>query len=107
MGQRSTIDHNMQLCIILNNQYTIIQLTLLDVPTSTHGVFTTLRMSKFCLLRLCRKQYGLMLAQRYYKGQRSSINHKIKLICKLVQLLKYMCKLCPNQFSITIWKFTT
>ena len=25
------------------------------------------------------KQYGLMLAQRYFKGQRSSINHKIKL----------------------------
>ena len=67
-----------------------------------------LSLSKYCLLRLCRKQYGPMLAQRYFKGPRSSKNHKIKLFCKLVQLLKYrpMCKLCPNQISITIWKFT-
>ena len=77
MGQRSIIYHNVQLCISLNNQYAIIH--PLDVPTSTHDVFTTLSLSKYCLLRLCRKQYGLMLAQRYFKGQRSSINHKIKL----------------------------
>ena len=106
-----TINHNVQLFISLNNlnQYAIIQWPLLDAPTSTHGVFTTFSLSKYCLLRLCRKQFGLMLAQRYLKGQRSSINHKIKHFCKLVQLLKYicMCKLCPNQISITIWKFTT
>ena len=97
MGQRSTINHNVQLVISLNNQYLTIQWPLLDASTSTHGVFTTLSLSKYCLLRLCRKQYGLLLAQRYFKGQRSTINHKIKLFCKLVQLLKYMCKHCPNQ----------
>ena len=107
MGQRSTLHHNIQLFISLNNQYAIIQWPLLDAPTSTHSVFTTLSLSKHGLSRLCRKQYGLMLAQRYFKGQRSSINHKIKLFCKLVQRLKYMCRLCPNQISITIWKFTT
>ena len=107
MGQRSTLHHNVQLFVSLKNQYAIIQWPILDAPTSAYGVFTTLSLSKCCLLRSCRKQYGLMLAQRYLKGQRSSINHKIKLFCKLVQLLKYMCKLCHNQISITIWKFTT
>ena len=68
MGQRSTIHHNVQLFISLNNQYAVIQWPLLDAPTSTHGVFTsTLSLSKCCLLRLCKKQYGLMLAQRYFK----------------------------------------
>ena len=69
MGQRSTIHHNVQLVISLNNQieYAVIQWPLLDAPTSTHGVFTsTLSLSKYCLLRLCKKQYGLMLAQRYF-----------------------------------------
>ena len=71
MGQRSTIKHNVQLFISLNNQYTIIQWPLRDASTSIHGVFTTLS-SKYGLLRLCRKQYGFMLAQRYFKGQRSN-----------------------------------
>ena len=94
MGQRSTIHHNVQLFISLNNQYAVIQWSLLDAPTSTH-VF--LLVFLVCLSTVCydyvKKQYGLMLEQRYFKGQRSSINHKIKLFCKLVQLLKYMCKL--------------
>ena len=98
MGQRSTIYHNVQLFISLNNQYAVIQWPILNAPTSTRCVFTsTLSLSKYCLLRLCRKQYGLMLAQRYFKGQKSSINHKIKVFCKLVQLLKYMCKLKLSQ----------
>ena len=77
----------------------VIQWPLLDASASTRGVFTsTLSLSKVLfVIRLCRKQYGLMLAQRYFKGQRSSINHKIKLFCKLVQLLKYMCKLKLSQ----------
>ena len=109
-GQRSTIPHNVQLFISLNNQYAIIQWPLLDTPTSTQyypWCFSTPSLSKYCLLWLCRKQYGLMLALRYFNGQRYSINHKMKLFCKLVQLLKYMCKLCPNHISITIWKFNT
>ena len=99
----SKVNHTSQCAIFisLNNQYAVIQWPVLDVPTNTHGVFTsTLSLPKYCLLRLCRKQYGLMLAQRYFKGQRSSINHKIKLFCKLVQLLKYtwyMCKLKLSQ----------
>ena len=73
MGQRSTINHNVQLLIIsLNNQHAIIEWPLLDAPTSNHGVITILSLSKYCLLRLCRKSLRLMLAQRYFKGQRST-----------------------------------
>ena len=52
-------------------------------------------------------------------GQRLTINHNVQLFISLnnqyaifmiiqwppVEI--YMCKLCPNQISITIWKFTT
>ena len=41
-------------------------------------VFLLLNFCKYCLLQLCRQQYRLMLAQRHFKGQRSSINHKIE-----------------------------
>ena len=45
MGQRATLNHNVQLSISLNNQYAIIQWSLLDASTSIHGVFTTLSLS--------------------------------------------------------------
>ena len=52
-------------------------------------------------------------------GQRSTINHNVQLFISLnnqyaiIMIIQwppveiYMCKLCPNQISITIWKFTT
>ena len=52
-------------------------------------------------------------------GQRSTINHNVHLFISLnnqyavIMIIQwppveiYMCKLCPNQISITIWKFTT
>ena len=71
------------------------------MPKSTHSVFlllvymgvvaciseeinlgpcwrVTLSLSK-CCLQLYRKQFGLVLAKRYFKGHRTSKNHKIKL----------------------------
>ena len=45
MGQRSTINHNVQRFTSLNNQYAIIELPLLDAPKSTYGVFATLSLS--------------------------------------------------------------
>ena len=82
MGQRSTIHHNVQLFISLNNQYAVIWSP--NGHYSMHQqvpvvfLIVLLVCLKYCLLRLCRKQYGLMLVQRYFKGRRSSINHKIK-----------------------------
>ena len=58
MGQRSTKNHNVQLFIRLSNQYPTIQWPLLDASTGTHGVFITLSLSKYCLLRLCRNSMG-------------------------------------------------
>ena len=52
-------------------------------------------------------------------GQRLTINHNVQLFISLnnqyaiIMIIQwppveiYMCKLCPNQISITIWKFTT
>ena len=58
MGQRSSIHHNVQLFICLNNQFAIIQWPLLDVPTSTQCAFTTLSLSKYCLLRVRKNTMG-------------------------------------------------
>ena len=52
-------------------------------------------------------------------GQRSTTNHNVQLFISLnnqyaiIMIIQwppveiYMCKLCPNQISITIWKSTT
>ena len=41
------------------------------------GVFTSFSLSKCCYLHFSRKKFGSMLAQGYFKGQRSSINQEI------------------------------
>ena len=51
MGQRSTIHHNVQLCILqLDNEYAIIQWPLLDAPTKVPMVFLLLLV---CLSTVC------------------------------------------------------
>ena len=61
------------------NKYAIIEWPLFDAPTSTHGVFTSFNLSRCCCLHFCRNKFELMLAQGYFKGQRSSIIHKLQL----------------------------
>ena len=39
--------------------------------------FTSFSLSRYCCLLFCRNKFGLILAQGYFKGQRSSIIHKI------------------------------
>ena len=51
-----------------------------DAPKSTHGVFTSFSLSRYCCLHFCRNKFGLILAQGYYMGQRSSIIHKLQLL---------------------------
>ena len=58
-------------------RYAIIKWWLLDAPSSTHGVFTSFNLSKCCYLNFWRKKFRSMLAQGYFKGQRSSINQKL------------------------------
>ena len=62
------------------NEYAIIEWPLLDAPTSTHGVFTSFSLSRYCCLHFCRNKFGLILAQGYFTGQRSSIIHVLQLL---------------------------
>ena len=61
------------------NKYAIIGWPLFDAPKSTHGVFTSFSLSRCCCLHFCRNKFGLILAQGYFTGQRSSIIHKLQL----------------------------
>ena len=60
-------------------------MTLCDMQSSSgnysmrhHGVFTSFSLSKYWCLHFCRNKFGLLLAQEYLKGQRSSIIHKLQ-----------------------------
>ena len=48
----------------------MIKWLLLDVPSSAHGVFTSVSLSKCCFFHFCRNKFGLLLAWGYFKGQR-------------------------------------
>ena len=64
----------------------IIEWKPFDAPTSTHGVFTSFGLSMCCCLHFCKNKFGLMLAQGYFKGQRSSIIHKLQLFMTLCDM---------------------
>ena len=76
------------------NKYAIIEWPLFDAPTSTHGVFTSFSLSRYCCLHFCRNKFGLILAQGYFKGQRSSIIHKLQLS---------MTSVCMVWYAIVEW----
>ena len=48
------------------------------------GVFTSFSLSRCCCLHFCKNKFGLMLAQGYFKGQRSSIMHKLQLFMTVI-----------------------
>ena len=64
--------------------YAIIEWPPFDAPTSTHGVFTSFSLSS--CLHFCRNTYVLLLVQRYFKGQRSSVIYKLKLFMTLCDM---------------------
>ena len=68
------------------NKYAIIEWPLFDALTSTHGVFTFFSLSRYCCLHFCRNKFGLILAQGYFTGQRSSIIHKLQLFMTLCDM---------------------
>ena len=69
-----------------------------------------------CILEI---SLGLCWHKDECMGQRSTINHNVQLFISLnnqyaiIMIIQWpsvetcMCKLCPNQIFITIWKFTT
>ena len=76
----------MLLFVSWRNKYAIIEWPLFDAPTSTHGVFTSFSLSRCCCLHFCRNKFGLMLAQGYFKGQRSGIIHLLQLFMTLCDM---------------------
>ena len=79
----------MLLFVSWGNKFVIIEWPPFDAPTSIHGVFTSFSLSSCCCLHFCRNKFGLMLARRYFKGQRSSIIH----------ILQRFMTLCDMQSS--------
>ena len=68
------------------NKFVIVEWSPFDAPSSTHGVFTSFSLSRCCCLHFCRNKFGLMLAQGYFKGQRSSIIHILQLFMTLCDM---------------------
>ena len=85
-GQKSSKNHKMLLFVSWGNKFVIIEWPPFDAPTSTHGVFTSFSLSRCCCLHFCRNKFGLMLAQGYFKGQRSSIIHILQLFMTLCDM---------------------
>ena len=73
----------MLLFVSWGNKFVVIECPPFDAPESTHGVFTSFSLSRCCCLHFCRNKFGLMLAQGYFKGQRSSIIHILQLFMTL------------------------
>ena len=63
----------MLLFVSWRNKYAITEWPLFDAPTSTHGVFTSFSLSRYCCLHFCRNKFGLILAQGYFTG--SKVKH--------------------------------
>ena len=76
----------MLLSVSWGNKFAIIEWPPFDAPSSTHGVFTSFSLSRCCCLHFCRNKFGLMLAQGYFKGQRSSIIHILQLFMTLCDM---------------------
>ena len=53
------------------DSYKPLMCLLLAAPTSTHGVFTSFSLSQCRCLHFWRNKFGSMLAEGYFKGQRS------------------------------------
>ena len=76
----------MLLFVSWGNKFVLIEWPPFDAPKSTHGVFTSFSLSRCCCLHFCRNKFGLMLAQGYFKGQRSSIIHILQLFMTLCDM---------------------
>ena len=72
-------NHKILLFVSWRKKYAIIELPLFDGPTSTHGVFTSFSLSQYCCLHFWKNKVGSMLAQGFFKGQKSSKIHKMLL----------------------------
>ena len=58
-----------QMLLFVNwcNKYAIIEWPLFDVPTSTHGVFTSFSLSQYCYLHFWKNKVGSLSAQGFLR----------------------------------------
>ena len=106
-GQKSSKNHKMLLFVSWGNKFVVIKCSPFDAPKSTHGVFTSFSLSRCCCLHFCRNKFGLILAQGYFTGQRSSIIHKLQLFMTLrdMQSLSghYLMRHQVPTLSLLLW----
>ena len=84
--KKSSKNHKMLLFVSWGNKFVIIEWPSFDAPSSTHSVFTYFSLSRCCCLHFFRNKLRLMLAQGYFKGQRSSIIHILQLFMTLCDI---------------------
>ena len=69
--------------------------------------FTSFSLSRYRCLRFCRNKFGLILAQRYFTGQRSSIIHKLQLFMTLCDMQSlsghYLMRHQVPKVSLLLW----
>ena len=76
----------MLLFVSWGNKFVLIEWPPFDAPKSPHCVFIFFSLSRCCCLHFCKNKFGLMLAQGYFKGQRSSIIHILQLFMTLCDM---------------------
>ena len=76
----------MLLFVSWGNKFVVIECPPFDAPKSTMAFLLPLILSRCCCLHFCRNKFGLMLAQGYFKGQRSSIIHTLQLFMTLCDM---------------------
>ena len=76
----------MLLFVSWGNKFVLNEWPPFDAPKSTNGVSTSFSLSRCCCLHFCRNKFGLMLAQGYFKGQKSSIIHILQLFMTLCDM---------------------
>ena len=69
------------LCVICNHRVVTTRCT--TIWCANKYPWCSFSLSRYCCLHFCRNKFGVILAQGYFKGQRSSIIHKLQLFMTL------------------------
>ena len=65
-------------------RYAFLMCLLFAAPTSTHGVFTSFRLSQYCCLHFWKNKFGSMLAQGFLRVKSQAQITKVT-FCELTQ----------------------
>ena len=101
----------MLLFVSWRNKYAIIEWPPFDAPTNAWCFLLSFSLSRCCCLHFCRDKIRLMLAQGYFKGQRSSIVLKLQLFMTLCDMqsssvnysMHHQVPMVSTSFSLSKW----